>query len=239
MGLKLPETMLVLPLLIDAFPHARVVHLTRHPVSSSLRRTHMTSRLNNPVGAGCSPAAYRYSNRDVGRIATDDPCMHNACSWNFQVTRIARYAQGTRPQSAISKSVRGRVYATVSSRRSRAVISRLRPGENKTSIPVDLSRAGGWDHGDPRVETIWALCGETAELLGYTRDLGLTRPAGRTNLDDSGFRRAERNSRSRGDYRICVHRRRSAREEVDITIDQYVFIPRIVVVPIICIASAG
>jgi hypothetical protein len=32
-GLKLPETMLVLPLLIDAFPHAKVVHLTRHPVS--------------------------------------------------------------------------------------------------------------------------------------------------------------------------------------------------------------
>ena len=50
-GLKLPETMLVLPLLIDAFPHAKVVHNKRHPVSSSLRRTHMTSRLDNSVGA--------------------------------------------------------------------------------------------------------------------------------------------------------------------------------------------
>src|SRR5262245_61572858 len=46
-GLKLPEAMLVLPLLIDAFPRAKVVHLIRHPVSSSLRRTHMTSRLDN------------------------------------------------------------------------------------------------------------------------------------------------------------------------------------------------
>ena len=77
-GLNLPETMLVLPLLIDAFPQAKVVHLTRHPVSSSLRRTHMTSRLNNAVGAAALPAAYRYSNRDPRQIGSDEPYPHNA-----------------------------------------------------------------------------------------------------------------------------------------------------------------
>jgi sulfotransferase family protein len=92
-GLKLPEVMLVLPLLIDAFPHAKVVHLTRHPVSSSLRRTHMTSRLGNPVGAASLPAAYRYSDRDPTQIEGDAPYLHNAYAWNFQVTRVVRYAR--------------------------------------------------------------------------------------------------------------------------------------------------
>src|ERR1700741_5203529 len=93
-GLKLPEAMLVLPLLIDAFPSAKVVHLTRHPISSSLRRTHMTSRLDNAVGAVTLPAAYRYAKRDPALITTDEPYLHNACSWNFQVTRVVHYGRG-------------------------------------------------------------------------------------------------------------------------------------------------
>ena len=170
-GFKLPETMLVLPLLIDAFPHAKVVHLTRHPVSSSLRRTHMTSRLNNPVGAVALPAAYRYSRRDVGLIAADEPYVHNACSWNFQVTRVARYArEALEPERYLELA-----YEDVCAQPSRAIAlvrSFLgRPEEDSAaSIPVDWSRAGGWDPNDPRVETIWGLCGETAGLLGYARD---------------------------------------------------------------------
>jgi hypothetical protein len=175
-GLKLPETMLVLPLLIDAFPRAKVVHLTRHPVSSSLRRTHMTSRLNNPVGAIALPAAYRYSKRDIDRIATDEPYLHNACSWNFQVTRVARYARQALGHGRYLEIT----YEDVCTQPSRAVaIVRSFLGcadkGSGTSIPVDLSRAGGWDAGDPRVETIWSLCGETAALLGYARDYRLAR----------------------------------------------------------------
>jgi hypothetical protein len=170
-GLKLPETMLVLPLLIDAFPQAKVVHLTRHPVSSSLRRTHMTSRLNNPVGAVALPAAYRYSKRDVGRISTDEPYVHNACSWNFQVTRVARYARAALGHGRYLEIT----YEDMCAQPSR-VVALVRSflgfagGGGNTSIPVDLSRAGGWDPSDPRVETIWDLCGETAALLGYARD---------------------------------------------------------------------
>jgi len=168
-GLKLPEAMLVLPLLIDAFPQAKVVHLIRHPVSSSLRRTHMTSRLNNPVGAVALPAAYRYSGRDVGLIATDEPYLHNACSWNFQVTRIARYARETLDRGRYLE-VR---YEDVCAHPSRVVAglrSFLGAGHgSEASLEVDLSRTGGWDPLDPRVESIWGLCGVTAALLGYSR----------------------------------------------------------------------
>jgi hypothetical protein len=170
-GLKLPETMLVLPLLIDAFPRAKVVHLIRHPISSSLRRTHMTSRLNNPIGAVALPAAYRYTKRDVARIATDDPYLHNAYSWNFQVTRVAHYARESLGENRYFEVA----YEDLCTEPSRVVAS-LRsflgcgPDVSDTSIPVDWSRIGGWDRGDPRADAIWELCGTTAALLGYRRD---------------------------------------------------------------------
>jgi hypothetical protein len=169
-GLKLPEAMLVLPLLIDAFPKAKVVHITRHPVSSSLRRTHMTSRLSNPVGAVALPAAYRYSQRDPALIATDEPYLHNACSWNFQVSRVLSYGRGVLGEDRYREIAYedvcadpARVAASVQSFLGRATEA------GETTIPVDLTRPGGWDAADPRVDTIWRLCGETAALLGYER----------------------------------------------------------------------
>ena len=169
-GLKLPEAMLVLPLLIDAFPQAKIVHLTRHPVSSSLRRTHMTSRLGNPVGAVALPAAYRYSKRDPALIATDEPHWHNACAWNFQVSRVVRYGRDVLGEGRYLEIAYEQLCAAPS-----GVCAAVRSflgcaaGERETSIPVDLARSGGWDAGDPRVDAIWRLCGETAALLGYAR----------------------------------------------------------------------
>jgi len=172
-GLKLPEAMLVLPLLIDAFPLAKVVHLTRHPVSSSLRRTHMTSRLSNPVGAVALPAAYRYSRRDPALIAADEPYLHNACSWNFQVTRVVAYGRATLGADRYLEIAYEDMVAESS-----CVAATVRsfldcaPEERETAIPVDVTRSGGWDAGDPRVDLIWRLCGETATLLGYARAPG-------------------------------------------------------------------
>jgi len=171
-GLKLPETMLVLPLLLDAFPHAQVVHLTRHPVSSSLRRTHMTSRFDNAVGTVALPAAYRYAHRDVGQIATDEPYLHNAYAWHFQVTRVVHYARDVLAQAqylAIKYedvcAQPERVFALVQAYLGCA------DEPAATSIQVDLARTGRWDPLDPRVQTICDICGQTAALLGYTREL--------------------------------------------------------------------
>ncbi|HTP48201.1 MAG TPA: sulfotransferase [Casimicrobiaceae bacterium] len=176
-GLKLPETMLVLPLLIDAFPQAKVVHLIRHPVTSSLRRTHMSSRLNNPVGAVTLPAAYRYAERDVDLIASDEPYLHNAYSWNFQVRRVARYGRATlgdgRYLEIAYEDVCGepaRVASTIG-----AFLGWT--GEDVGAIPVDASRSGDWDPDDPRVEPVWRICGETAMLLRYRRDTATRSPS--------------------------------------------------------------
>ena len=174
-GFKLPETMLVLPLLIDAFPHAKVVHLTRHPVSSSLRRTHMTSRLDNPIGAVALPAAYRYADRDAGEIATDAPYLHNAYAWNFQVSRIVRYARDVLGPARYL-DIRYEDVCAQPDGVLALVQSYLGFADERatTSIQVDNSRAGGWDPRDPRVETVWEICGETAALLGYTRELAVS-----------------------------------------------------------------
>jgi hypothetical protein len=179
-GLKLPETMLVLPLFIDAFPQTKVVHLTRHPVPSSLRRTHMTSRLNTAIGAATLPNAYRYSNRSIDSIATDAPYLHNACSWNHQVGRVVRYGRGSLSPEQYLEVRYEDVCAdpATSVARVRSFLgcgSEARAG----SVAVDASRMGAWDARDARVETIWAICGESAALLDYTLDQDGSRTAPR------------------------------------------------------------
>src|SRR5690606_20872537 len=59
-GFKLPESMLVLDEILAAFPRARLVHLVRDPMTSCLRRTHMTARTDNQIGQAVLRAAYRH-----------------------------------------------------------------------------------------------------------------------------------------------------------------------------------
>ena len=167
-GLKLPETMLVLPLFIDAFPRTKVVHLTRHPVPSSLRRTHMTSRLNTAIGAATLPAAYRYSNRSIDSIATDEPWLHNACSWNYQVGRVVRFGRGSLGSRQYLEVRYEDVCADLASSvaRVRSFLG-FRSEGRAGSVAIDASRVGAWDARDARVKTIWAICGENAALLDY------------------------------------------------------------------------
>jgi Sulfotransferase family len=170
-GLKLPEAMLVLPLVIDALPQAKVVHLIRHPVSSSLRRTHMTSRLGNPVGDVALPAAYRHAGRPLAELPVDEPYLHNAYAWNFQVTRVVQYGREVLGKSRYLELIYedlctepDRVLATFRSYLGCAV------DQPAGSVRVDPARISRWDPRDARVGTIWGICGKTAELLGYTRD---------------------------------------------------------------------
>jgi len=172
-GLKLPEAMLILPLLVDAFPQGRVVHMTRHPIASALRRTHMTSRMNNAIGGATLPNAYRYVNRDVAAIARDEPYLHNACTWNYQVRRALEYGRAALGPERYLEVRYEDVCADPAAgiAQLRAFLGRPRGGRTG-SVAVDPSRIGGWDPDDPRVAAIWGICGDTAALLGYTLDEG-------------------------------------------------------------------
>jgi hypothetical protein len=58
-GFKVPESLLLVSQLHTAFPGARFLFLARHPVSTCLRRVHMTAQLENPIGRVSLAAAYR------------------------------------------------------------------------------------------------------------------------------------------------------------------------------------
>ena len=90
-GWKLPEFLLVLPCLFDAFPAARAVLLVRHPVAAALRRPHVTTMPDHHLGRVVLPAAYRAAGRDPADVATDPPHLRQALAWRHQVGRAARF----------------------------------------------------------------------------------------------------------------------------------------------------
>jgi hypothetical protein len=61
-GFKVPESLLLLPQIAAAFPNARFLFLARDPVSTCLRRSHITAQLDNPIGRVSLTAAYRAAN---------------------------------------------------------------------------------------------------------------------------------------------------------------------------------
>ena len=83
-GFKLPESMLLLDEVAAAFPEARFVHLIRDPLSTTLRRTHMTARLDNQIGQTVLKAAYADLGLSASRILTDSPALHMAITTLFQ-----------------------------------------------------------------------------------------------------------------------------------------------------------
>lgn len=84
-GIKLPEAMLLLPALLSAFPGARVLHVIRDPLHTSLGRGHVTSRASNELGRATLVAAYRHVGRPLDRYLTDSPAIHMACTTVHQI----------------------------------------------------------------------------------------------------------------------------------------------------------
>jgi len=166
-GWKLPETILALPHILKAFPRARVIHLTRHPFTCSLRRTHMTSRLDNPIGASVLPAAYKAIGRAQEAIFTDEPYLHNAVTWAYQVGGACRVLDA-----------RGELYHTLRyedvcanpNQARHAIMDFIGSNErNSDDLMIDRGRMNDIDSTDNRLEPVWKICSEVAFRLGYLR----------------------------------------------------------------------
>lgn len=93
-GFKLPECVYLLPEVEAAFPGARYALVVRDPIFTSLRRTHITSRLDNPIGRATLPAAYRYCGLEPARIAADPIQVHNACAVAHQLNLLMDHVDG-------------------------------------------------------------------------------------------------------------------------------------------------
>ena len=166
-GWKLPETMLLVPELMSIFPDAKLIHLVRHPVTSSLRRSHKTSRPTSSVGRSVLKLAYSYVGLDQSSISTDDDYRRNAITWMYQVDSVSKYAKeyldDTRYLEVHFEDICNNPEIVQKTLCDFVGIKEL----NRQVQDINSDRLGTIDPQDPRVEEVWKICGETAKNLGY------------------------------------------------------------------------
>lgn len=169
-GWKLPETMLALPQVLRSFPGARVIHLVRHPVSSALRRTHTTSRMDNPIGQAVLPAAYRACGMNPETIPRDEPYLHNAASWQLQVGGVLAVLRVMAGEGRVLQLRYEDVCADPAGaqRRVAGFLGLPVPG-GTIAAGIDLARTNPVMVSDGRTDRVWSVCGDTATALGYVR----------------------------------------------------------------------
>ncbi len=92
-GFKLPESMFLMPEIREAFPRARYVHLIRDPLTTCLRRTHMTARFDNHIGRVTLPLGYRYCGAEPAKILRDSAALHMAYNVRHQVETVRAYCK--------------------------------------------------------------------------------------------------------------------------------------------------
>jgi hypothetical protein len=167
-GWKLPETILVLPDILEAFPGAKFIHLVRHPIDSALRRTHMTSRLNNRVGKAVLEAAYEAIGWDRDRVRTDPDYLRNAVTWRYQVENAMKFGRDG-PGAGQYLEIRFEDLCEDPGRSGQAIADFLGIpfAKNGVSIDVDRRRVKHCRPPDPRADEVWKLCGDIAASLGY------------------------------------------------------------------------
>lgn len=168
-GWKLPETMVILPELFKIFNSAKLVHLVRHPVNSSLRRTHMTSRTDNLVGRAVLKAAYKHVGLEPAEIAHDEAYIHNARSWVFQIDTAMGFARSHLTDLQYLE-VRYEDLCLEPKKIQNTILEFLDIGLRLDDIPsIDYERTHYFELNDPRVVEVWELCKNAAEKLGYER----------------------------------------------------------------------
>jgi len=163
-GFKVPEAMLATQQLLEAFPDAKLVHLVRHPVTSSLRRSHLTSRPDNPVGRAVCEAAYAEQGRKAWRIAHDPVWLRNAITWNYQVGPVAKLGRELGPERYLEirfEDLCDHAEPTM------ARVSDFLGSDWTPGVQIDQKRAPPMPRFSLRKRRIWRICGEVASQLGY------------------------------------------------------------------------
>lgn len=97
-GFKLPEVLLVLPEIIQAFPKAKFVEWTRSPQVATRRRTHMTARTDNHVGRTALRLAYDHFNLPRTNILGDGDQSRMVVTTLHQTALAERHLAGMPPE---------------------------------------------------------------------------------------------------------------------------------------------
>ena len=165
-GWKLPEAMLVLPQLTNTWPDTPIIHLVRHPVDTCLRRTHMTSRLNNPIGRATLRAAFAALGVD-GDPTNAQAYWCNAVSWWYQLEQLQRCKTVTSARGQRWIELRYEDICSDPQREANRLADQLDLPRKPVAVPVDPLRHQRPNNQDPRAAQVWEVCGPIAAAYGY------------------------------------------------------------------------
>jgi len=163
-GFKVPELMLMLEVLLAAWPQTTIVHLVRHPLDVCLRRTHMTSRINNPIGRATLTAAYRYFG--LHTYPDDDEAWWcNVVSWRFQL-EMMQSAKRRFPGRIVD--LRFEDLCSQPQGCADNLAMHFGIGSQHVDLPIQPGRLKGWDISDYRANDAWYFCRDIALDYKYT-----------------------------------------------------------------------
>ncbi len=166
-GWKLPESMLIVPELFSAFSGAKLVHLVRHPVDSSLRRSHLTSRMNNPIGRAVLKSAYEHAGLELKPPGKNRAYMQNAISWRYQVETVTEFARKNLNSDQYLE-IRFEDFCEDPDTVQKKLLQFIGTEQDFPRLAnVEQGRLRKYKSSDHRVGEVWDLCKETALKLGY------------------------------------------------------------------------
>lgn len=170
-GLKLPETMLCLPELLKSFPDAKIIHLIRHPVTLSLRRSHMTSRLGNKIGEAVLSRAYKFNGIDFSKASSASDTINNAISWNYQLNQVHEFAKNKLNKNNYIEVRYEDICSNPLVVRSKlnSFLNFEGADKDQSCLDIDFARMKKFDSEDKDIQRVWEICKEIAIKLGYSK----------------------------------------------------------------------
>lgn len=168
-GWKLPEATLCLARVLQAFPRARVLRVVRNPLETCLRRSHVTSRLDKPVGAAVLERAW-YELGFAGPPEDAAEHLRNTASWALQVRMTCPALSDLAAEAALTLRFEQLVQAPqdcadVTAGWPRVPTSSLSP-------EFESARLRRREAGNPGVEEVWPVVAREASALGYAPPAG-------------------------------------------------------------------
>lgn len=165
-GAKLPEFMFFIPELKQVFPKAKFIHLIRHPIHLSLRRSHVSSRLGNAVGDIVLPKAYEYAGLPFDPNNQQEH-INNAVSWYYQLSKVTdHFAQHVNQSDLLTIK-----YEDILVNHQVVLDSLCRflalPKTKESKLVVDLTRANQDIKSHQQAKEVWQICGQLANRFGY------------------------------------------------------------------------
>jgi len=173
-GFKLPEAMLCIPELLKAFPKARIIHIVRHPVNMSLRKSDDTFRFEINIIKYVMQKGYKHLKMDFETAEKMPTYLNNAISWHFQISQLQKYID-SKLNALNYCEIKYENICQYSESTMQYICNFLGVKSDTDSlkrITINQAQLNNVDfdkHVDD-IEKIWGICKKSAKKIGYTKN---------------------------------------------------------------------